>query len=768
MAYSVRRIGTETRINTSVEGSQYVSEYTQLTDGRILATWRGNGTLPGQQDDQGIFQQLFDANMNRIGGEVRINTTVAGSQNIASTIALPGGKWAHLWYGQQPSNSAVPGLLMQIFDENGRVGGETLVNNPVNQVYGATTQKLADGGFVAMWYGPSTQPGQEANTDIFYQRFDAAGAKIGTEGRINTSTEGAQERLVVLDLPGGTFGVVWKGNGTQPGQEDDNGLYLQRFDANWNRLGSETLINAPAASSTEYSSFTNLADGGWVVTYYTYAGSTYEAWQQAFDADGSKQGGPTELTPDAGIAFLPSARPHALTGGKWMTFWHEGTFTERDLYYQVFNADGSAAGTKALATTSTTGTQARTDIYDLPGGGFMLVWTGTGTQPGQEDADRGFFFQRFDAAGNKVGSETRINTTTVGESWSLDLEFLPTGHIVAVWTNYGAPQRQPSDEVDVFQQVFDADWNRVGPETRVATTSASVQNTAQIKVLADGSWIVGWEGHGTQPGNVDPYDDTTGTGGVFFQHFRLNEPPTAITLTGTIREDAAGGTIAGALTATDPDPNDTFTYAIVDNQGASIAHPLFEIVGGTMKLKAGASLDYEAAAAHTMRIKVTDAGGDTFIQNVTVTVTDAVDVFMGTAAGETISGTAGDDRIYGKLGKDVLTGSTGRDIFVFDTKPNKKTNLDTITDFSPADDTIGLDNKYFKKLGKGSEASPAKLNKKFFKVADKAKDKDDYLVYDKKKGILYYDADGSGAGKAVEIAKLAKNLKLTAADFFVV
>ena len=141
----------------------------------------------------------------------------------------------------------------------------------------------------------------------------------------------------------------------------------------------------------------------------------------------------------------------------------------------------------------------------------------------------------------------------------------------------------------------------------------------------------------------------------------------------------------------------------------------------------------------------------------------------GTKTKDKIIGTLGNDTIYGKLGNDLLTGQSGQDIFVFDTKPNKKTNLDTITDFNVADDTLWLDNKYFKKLGKkGSEASPAKLNKKFFKVADKAKDKDDYLVYNKKTGILSYDADGSGAGKAVEIAKLSKNLKLTAADFFVV
>jgi len=41
------------------------------------------------------------------------------------------------------------------------------------------------------------------------------------------------------------------------------------------------------------------------------------------------------------------------------------------------------------------------------------------------------------------------------------------------------------------------------------------------------------------------------------------------------------------------------------------------------------------------------------------------------------------------------------------------------------------------------------------------------VIYNKKNGILYYDADGAGGGAQVEIAKLAKNLKVTDKDFFV-
>jgi len=141
----------------------------------------------------------------------------------------------------------------------------------------------------------------------------------------------------------------------------------------------------------------------------------------------------------------------------------------------------------------------------------------------------------------------------------------------------------------------------------------------------------------------------------------------------------------------------------------------------------------------------------------------------GGAGNDAIYGGSGDDTLIGGAGNDVLTGGGGQDIFVFNAKPSRTKNLDTVRDFNPKEDGFWLDNKAFAKLGrKGTEASPAKLKKDYFTVGVKAKDKNDYLVYDKTKGILYYDADGSGKGKAVEVAKVGRNLKLTADDFFVV
>jgi len=239
--------------------------------------------------------------------------------------------------------------------------------------------------------------------------------------------------------------------------------------------------------------------------------------------------------------------------------------------------------------------------------------------------------------------------------------------------------------------------------------------------------------------------------------------------TAQVDENKAGGTVVATVTANDDGGASGLRY--------SMASETFEIdaVSGQIRVKSGIVLDYESRSTYTFTVTAKDLNGTALSssQQFTINVDDLVDIWKGTANKDVLNGTAGKDLLYGYYRNDVLTGGAGQDVFVFDAKlgtakTDRKVNFDKIVDFSVPDDTIWLDNKYFKKLGKGSEAAPGKLNKKFFVIGDKAKDADDYLIYNKKTGVLSYDADGNGTGEAVEFAQLKKGLKMTSLDFMVV
>ena len=73
-----------------------------------------------------------------------------------------------------------------------------------------------------------------------------------------------------------------------------------------------------------------------------------------------------------------------------------------------------------------------------------------------------------------------------------------------------------------------------------------------------------------------------------------------------------------------------------------------------------------------------------------------------------------------------------------------------------------------KRSARGARSKIGKLNKSYFEVGAKADDSNDYVIYNKKTGVLYYNSDGSGKTKAVEIAQLKKNLKMTYHDFLII
>lgn len=158
---------------------------------------------------------------------------------------------------------------------------------------------------------------------------------------------------------------------------------------------------------------------------------------------------------------------------------------------------------------------------------------------------------------------------------------------------------------------------------------------------------------------------------------------------------------------------------------------------------------------------------------ISLTGTGSANRLHGNSGTNTLKGQAGHDTIHGGGGNDTLWGEHGRDVFVFNSKlgthtSDRNVNFDRLTDFKVQDDTIWLDNAVFRKLGKGMETKPVKLGLEFLSLSGDAKERDDHIIYNRKTGVLSYDADGSGKGRMVEFAQLAKNLKLTSSDFFVV
>jgi Ca2+-binding RTX toxin-like protein len=134
----------------------------------------------------------------------------------------------------------------------------------------------------------------------------------------------------------------------------------------------------------------------------------------------------------------------------------------------------------------------------------------------------------------------------------------------------------------------------------------------------------------------------------------------------------------------------------------------------------------------------------------------------GNTLANTIMGNGANNTLNGSTGIDTLTGGSGADTFIFNTALGAS-NVDRITDFNVAADTIRLENAVFTGLAGGTLAATAFVRN----TSGNAADASDRIIYETDTGRLYFDRDGTGAAAKVHFATIGTNLAVTHADFFV-
>jgi predicted extracellular nuclease len=210
--------------------------------------------------------------------------------------------------------------------------------------------------------------------------------------------------------------------------------------------------------------------------------------------------------------------------------------------------------------------------------------------------------------------------------------------------------------------------------------------------------------------------------------------------------------------------------------------------GGASELSGGAGDDtYVVTTRADTIIELGGEGTDTVltttsayvlasnVENLTFTGTGAF-AGLGNALSNAITGGAGDDSLYGLDGSDTLVGGNGAD-YIFggngsDTLAGgagndtfffygNESGADTIADFVSGSDRIALNNPTFSptsgiyaniQIGTGNVA-PTTANGTF--------------IYHTDTGVLTWDADGNGAGAAVDVAYLGAGTVAVATDFII-
>ncbi len=158
-----------------------------------------------------------------------------------------------------------------------------------------------------------------------------------------------------------------------------------------------------------------------------------------------------------------------------------------------------------------------------------------------------------------------------------------------------------------------------------------------------------------------------------------------------------------------------------------------------------------------------DADGDVISGFEHVYATNFADTLTGDDIRNVLVSYDGDDVLNGGAGKDSLRGGNGADTFVFNTALGDS-NVDNIVDFVVADDVIALGSAVFA----GLVAGQLNANQFASNATGGAETADQRIIYDNAGGVLYFDADGSGAAVAVRFTTLTAGLTMDETDFIIV
>jgi len=160
----------------------------------------------------------------------------------------------------------------------------------------------------------------------------------------------------------------------------------------------------------------------------------------------------------------------------------EGPVDSSGVFAKVYGADGTALQSTFRVNTTRHGEQHAATVDVAASGRFVVAWAGRGVGD-----HAGVFFQRYDAAGNALGEETLVNTTTGGTQSEPAVTMADDGSFAIAWSGVGE-----GDVSGIYLRLFDASGTALGAEQLVNTTTNNQQVDPAIATLVDGSLIVVW------------------------------------------------------------------------------------------------------------------------------------------------------------------------------------------------------------------------------------------------------------------------------------
>lgn len=546
-------------VNSTTLYSQYEPQTTIAGNGNFIVTW----TQHGANDSYDIFAQLFDAMGQPIGSEFQVNATSALNQIIPSISANNSGEFIISWSSQLESTGTYEVIAKKFNCDASSAGSEFIVNTYTADAQLASHVALNDSGQAVVVWQSYGQDGD--GYGVYGQRYNADGSAAGAEFRINVRT-GAEDPIIQGDhqdharvaiRDDGSFVVTWSSTANVSNNDNASDVYARIYNANGTAATGEFLVNSYTPNAQMYSDVATDASGNFVIALTSGNLNRNGTWIPAQDGSISS------------------------------------------VYAQRYNAAGVKIGTEFKVNTYSTDSQRDVKIAMAPTGEFIVAWSSRY----QDGSGYGVYAQRYDAGGNTVGGEFRLNEYVAGDQAMPSIAMNGINDFVVSWQSNG----QDGDQYGVYARRY--------------FTGVEVEPSSAVK--AEGN---------------------SGTTSFTFVVSRYGDIGGATTVDYAVTSGSANATdFGGAL------PSGQVGFA----------------VGETSKtITIEVSADTLLESDETFTLTLSNIVGGTLVgsQAGGTILNDDFNPISGTSGNDTLNGTSLDDSIVGAGGDDLLRGLAGNDI----------------------------------------------------------------------------------------------------------
>jgi hypothetical protein len=368
------RVGEELRVNTTTANNQIEPSVAGNADGSFVVAWSSrNGSI----DTYDVMVQRFSSTGAPLGGEAPIGFTVNVITPEPAVAANAAGDFVVAW------KSAAFGyydLLARSFSSSGApLGNPDLVALGPGKI---DVDRNGAGDYVVVWSASAA-----SGNDVLARRYSSSGAALGAAFRVNSYTSGTQDAPRVAMDDAGKFIVVWSSSLGDGGGE---GVFGQRFDAAGAALGSQFPVNGFTVGNQFRPDVAAYGDGAFVVVWESDGedGSYTAVVAQRYASSGAPLG--SAFVVNLATAGYQGTARAATTRDGFAVVWKTDDGTFDYVRMNLFRSDGARIGADVPVERAFKPT-ARLPVVDFSGSSAVVAWSGRDQgQPGLE-----IFAERF-------------------------------------------------------------------------------------------------------------------------------------------------------------------------------------------------------------------------------------------------------------------------------------------------------------------------------------------------------------------------------------